>query len=259
MAYTITYAGTDLCAAFGMILTSVDSVPPEPKVKKVDVPFGNDIDLSESIAPIAYGNGKHKLVMHVIGSDAGDTDSRIDNFCSMVHGKKSDYAMSWDAGKTYNGRWQVTDIERIAPTCAKLEITIDRQPYARRGTQVHTFNAAPTVTKTFKSGARRQRVYVTASNPVSVVFNGKTINFPAGTNMTNADLVFTAGDNVVKFTPSAWDFYVSGKTLVVKDEYLAIAGSTATFSGGLDSVSGETLVLDDSKSSVTVRYAWEDL
>lgn len=246
---------------FGMRLKMGFSMqPPTPREMYVEVP-GRDgaLDLTESLIGFPnYGQRTTVLPFSVYGDSIQDIEAKKTDIARAFNGMRMDYSVPSLPGFTLNGRITV-EFGEPSPVKSDVTLTIVGDPWMRRNPVVEKFNAAPSVTKTFMSGTRPQRVFVTASSPVTVTFNKKTINFPAGTDMTNDALVFTAGENLVKFVPSDWDFYIDGETLVVNDGKVALGNDYAAFSGGFDSVSGDVLMLDDAKSTVTIRYEWEDL
>ena len=57
----ITFDGTNLKTEYGLIYSSFEEELPEPKVIKVEIPAGIDLDISDSLGVMGYHNGKHTL------------------------------------------------------------------------------------------------------------------------------------------------------------------------------------------------------
>ena len=260
MPAEVTVGGVPICSEYGLALVSFEEVPPKPKTQKVEIPFGEDVDVTDAMGPVAFSNRTHRFVLF--------SDLRADEFSKLssrivgeLNGKMATYELSWDEGATYRGRWAVTEVDYASPRCGKVTLEADVSPWKIRPDHEYTFSAYPAVTKVFESGRKDVRPTVETAQDVYVTFKGTRETFPKGAH-SSSNLAFTWGTNEATFECADWYFYQQGSTLVVNDPYISYDPETEAVVLADEIIAGfasPTLTLDDSAQMVTVRYEWRDL
>lgn len=260
MVREVTIGGKPLCEGYGLVLTSFSEDPPQPKTKKVEIPFGEDVDVTDAMGPVAFSNRaqRFELFSDLPAEGFAQLCSRI---LGELNGVMSDYRLSWDEGATYRGRWTVAETDYASPRCGRIALEVDVAPWKILPDREFTFNAYPAVTRSFESGRKDVRPEVTTLQDVVVTFKGVPETFPAGTHQST-NLAFAWGSNEATFECADWWFYQKGDTLVVNDPYISYDAETGTIVLA-DEIIGAfdppVLTLDDSRQMVTVRYQWRDL
>lgn len=276
----VTFIDTPLCETFNLILAHFEEEPPEPKIETVEIPFGSDLDITDSMGEVAFHN---RVQTFEFLAFCGHAEFRklTNEIMGLVHGVKATYQMTLDPEYTYEGRWQVTEYDYSDRKFGKITMQVDTSPWKLKKEFEYTFNAYPAVTKYFESGRRAVRPTVTSQVSVYVTFKGLRETFPAGTH-TSSNLLFTWGTNEATFEAGDWVCYQSGHSLVINDKFLSYFWSlvypsdttwpSSTLYPGNDKIlgieidddivigtEGTDLWLDDSRQYVTVRYSWWDL
>lgn len=256
----ITVDGTPLCSTYKLVIKHFESNPPEPKTEKVEIPFGEDIDITDAFGEIAFSN--RTMTVDFLALCGGEEFyTLISTLTSTIHGKRLTFELSQDPGYTYQGRFSITDTDYSDSLFGSFTVEIDVDPWKIMPDRTYTFNAYPAVTKTFESGRKTVRPEVTTKQDVYVTFKGEKETFPSGTH-SSANLVFTWGSNTATFQCKDWWFYQTGNTLVVNDPYISYDAATETITLAdeiISSFKSPTLTLDDSKQMVTVHYQWRDI
>ena len=256
----VTFGSTPLCATFDLVVKHFEEDPPEPKTEVVEIPFGQDVDVTDAFGEIAFSN--RTMTFEMLCLHGGDEFRRtVSDIMALLHGQRSTFEISQDPGYTYQGRFRVTEADYSDRRFGGLTIEVDVDPWKIRPSREYTFNAYPAVTRTFESGRKTVRPEVDTLQDVYVTFKDETETFPAGTH-SSANLAFTWGSNEVTFRCKDWWFYQQGNTLVVNDPYISYEADTETIVLAdeiISAFSSPTLTLDDSKQMVTVRYSWRDI
>lgn len=260
MASEVILDGVPMCAEYGLILSSFEEEPPEPKTQKVEIPFGEDVDVTDAMGPVAFSNRtqRFRLFSHLPAEGFAELCSRI---LGEVNGRMATYELSWDPGAVYRGRFAVSETDYTTPGCGWIELEADVSPWKIRPDRECTFSAYPAVTKVFESGRKDVRPEVTTAQDVYVTFKGTRETFPKGAH-SSSNLAFTWGTNEATFECADWYFYQQGSTLVVNDPYISYDPETEAVALADEIIAGfasPTLTLDDSAQMVTVRYEWRDL
>lgn len=256
----ITFGDVPLCATYGLIIAHFEEDPPEPKTETVSIPFGDDIDITDSFGEVAYSNRKQTIdFLAMCGGK--EFHKLMSEIMALLHGMRSTYELSFDEGYTYEGRFSVTDPDYSDSKFGKFSIEIDVSPWKIKPDREYTFNAYPAVTREFESGRKTARPEVTTLQDVYVTFKGKKETFPEGTH-SSANLAFTWGTNEATFECAEWWFYQQGNTLVVNDPYISYEAETETIVLAdeiIEAFQSPVLTLDDSKQMVTIKYPWRDI
>ena len=256
----VTINGIDMCSTYGLIIKHFEEEPPEPKTEVVEIPFGEDVDITDTFGEVNFS--PYVMMIEFLALCGGDEfKALMSEVKAQFHGQRLTFALSWDPGYTYQGRFRVTDPDYSDKQFGAFTLEVDVDPWKIMPDRVYAFNAYPAVTKTFESGRKTVRPEVTTLQDVYVGFKGERETFPAGTH-SSAHLAFTWGMNQVTFQAKDWWFFQQGNTLVVNDPYVSYdqATETITFADEIiEAFSSPTLTLDDSKQMVTVKYSWRDI
>lgn len=182
---------TDLETSFGMrLLLDVTDNPPQVKSHIVNVPNGQNIDLTDALTGhAAYDDRTVTLRFRVRGEEQA-VRAAISN---ALHGKRLRFSLPNVAGYTYVGRWAIK-YKLIGYGFHEVTATITCEPYRYKEPIVYKLNAAGGKRYTFKSGNMPVRPVVQCEQPTRFEFGGKVTSVDAGTYRLN-DVLFTEGDN----------------------------------------------------------------
>lgn len=256
----VVFGTVPLCATYNLVVKHFEEDPPDPKTEKVEIPFGEDVDITDAFGEVAFSN--RSMTIDFLAMCGGDEfRALVSEIMAMLHGQRSTFELSQDPDYTYQGRFQMTDVDYSDSRFGSFSLEVDVDPWKIRPDREYTFNAYPAVTRTFESGRKTVRPEVTTLQDVYVTFKGETETFPEGTH-SSVNLAFTWGSNPVTFRCKDWWFYQTGNTLVVNDPYISYEAGTETIVLAdeiISAFSSPTLTLDDSKQMVTVRYSWRDI
>ena len=249
-----------LCETYKLIVKHFEAEPPEPKTQVVEIPFGDDVDITDAFGDVAFS--PYTMKIEFLALCGGDEFRRlVSEIMTRFHGKRSTFELLNDPGYTYNGRFKVTDPDYSNKMFGAFTLEVQVDPWKLKPDRVYTFNAYPSFMKIFESGRKTVRPEVTTLQNVYVTFKGMTETFTKGTH-SSANLAFTWGMNKVAFQCKDWWFYRRGDTLVVNDPYITYDATTGTITLAdeiIESFTSPVLTLDDSKQMVTVRYSWKDM
>lgn len=248
-----------LCERFGLVVKHFEEDPPDPKTEKVEIPFGQDIDITDMLGEVAFSNRSMRIdFLALCGGE--EFHALVSEVAGYLHGRRALFELSFDPGYYYEGRFTVTDVDYSDRRFGAFTLQVDVDPWKIQPDREYTFNAYPAVTKSFESGRKPARPEVTTQQDVYVTFAGDTETFPEGTH-SSANLAFTWGTNVVTFQCKDWWFYQTGNTLVVNDEFISSDGEGIVILDDevVRAFSSPVLTLDDDKQMVTVRYSWRDI
>lgn len=190
----VTWGDTPLCETFGLRVESFEETPPEPKTHVVEIPGGQDIDLTEALTGhVAYSNRTLTVTFLYLwgrrpfAEVAGDVKA-------LLHGLRSEYRLSWEPGYTFTGRARVSAVELLTYEDMRLTVEVDAEPYKLKELHTVTVDAVNGTVIECRSGTRPVRPTVRADSPVTIEYEGTSTTVPAGT-WTLRDVVFHEGEN----------------------------------------------------------------
>lgn len=211
--YRVIFDGTDLCEEFGAVLSKFEMEPPEPKVTKVEIPAGSDLDITEAVGPVAYGNGMHRFELVMSGDGLPD---RLRALTTLVHGRMASYTHGCDPGYVYRGRWQVSQVERIAREAVKVTLSVDHHPWRTRR---DTVDLNCTGVGYHELSGSREYLDVTLTLRQSAeVFVGTSIHatYGSGTHRLSSRM---ESDDTILVSAGDWWLYLDGTDMVINDEH----------------------------------------
>jgi len=197
-----------------ILLRDFELSPPSPKTYIVDIPGGDGhIDLSEYSGDVAYSNRTQVFEFDVATRNVETTKTKLSN---LLHGKAFDYALSWDPGYTYHGRFTVSSYEDRHCEKMRIKLTVDADPYKSKGELTWLVNAAGGVEVLLPCGRKRQCPTFEVQRKTLINFGGTTYVFEAGAYIIR-DLYLAQGDNTIiintypDYGSTKWTSYLSKK------------------------------------------------
>lgn len=216
-AFEVTWGDVALCETYGLFVEAFEETPPAPKTYVVDVPGGQDIDLTEALmGHTAYSNRRLTLSLYYDGRTGDGWAQVATDLKTLLHGMRSEFTLSWDPGYTYTGRAAVTAVQYLPRRSCRVTVEIDAEPWKLREVHTTTVSAVGGVTVHCQGGRRPVHPLITCSYPVTVDFEGVEFTVPAGQTYRMADVTLTEGDNAIwlniyHFRTATWAD-VSGQT-----------------------------------------------
>lgn len=126
-----TGVGTNIITTHKLRYVSFEEELPQSKVHKAEIVGGQDVDFTERLGSVQYTNGKHVLKFLLYQSTEAQRITRLNNLISALHGKRTDYRLSWLGGTSsdpyFCGRFNV-DVRHLTNLADLITITIDREP-----------------------------------------------------------------------------------------------------------------------------------
>lgn len=166
---------------------------PEPKTYTVEVPGGDDIDLTDALSgDCAYSDREQSFELVFFGSDPMADYRRFKN---RFHGRAFDYVIAGiDPDATYHGRFSVSSKERGRGRVV-AQVGVDASPW-RLLEHVHsTVDAGGGVWLSLACGRRPVRPVFTLPSMTEVTMNG--VAATAKGTVQFANVLLTEGENLV--------------------------------------------------------------
>ena len=256
----LTFDGVNLKEEFGLMYSSFEEELPEPKIIKIDIPAGLDLDISDSLAVMGYHNGKHTLKFLLYGATEAERLAKKQAIIAMLHGKRADYELSWDTDYTYTGRAKVS-VEHKFDNADVLTIEIDRVPWKLKTTDVIDINSHPSGSYTMTGSSRYNNVNVKMlqRGSTKIGSNSAVTRETEGTYVLAEDAY---GNTTVTVTVSDWLMYVDGTNLVVKSGKFSMDGSNAVIDNIPDAyvMEGTDMVFEgEQRQHSTLRFTRYEL
>ena len=258
--HTIVADGTDIAEAFGMVLSRFSEQLPEPKVTKVDIPAGVDLDITEALGVIGYHNGTHTLELYLVADSEAERVRLTRELVAMLHGQAMDYRLSWDDAYTYHGRFQI-GVERLSPKSSRITVGIDRSPWKKgRTRETHVIDCHPygwlDLTKSTRYHDVRAKFLQSGGADVAVEEPTTLTTRATGTHALAADV---NGDSTAWLRVDDWLLYVDDDgDCVVKDSKFSVSNGNAVIDASYTVSDGDICFADADKQKVTVDfYRWD--
>lgn len=253
----ITFDGTNLKTAYGLQYSSFEEELPEPKVIKVEIPAGLDLDISDSIGVLGWHNGKHVLKFLLYGDTQAERLEKKQAVIAKMHGKRANYTLSWDNGYTYTGRAKVS-VEHLFDNADVITIEIDRSPWKVHSQESIDLNAHPSASYTLQGSTRYHniRAKLLQAGTTKIGSEAAVTRSAAGTYTLATDAY---GDTATIFTVEDWLMYVSGTNLVVNSSKFSVSGTNAVIDASYTVTNGNMVFPDEAKQHVTLYWYRYDL
>lgn len=253
----VTFGGTNLKDAYGLQYSSFDEELPEPKIVKVDIPAGLDLDITDALGPMGYHDGKHTLRFLLYGDTQDERLEKKQAIISKLHGKRANYTLSWEPSYTYTGRAKVS-VEHLFDNADVITLEIDRTPWKVSTVETIDLVCHPSATHLLTGSERYHQLKANMQQ------GGTTkVGTAAAVERATAGLYLLAddvyGDTNVTITVNDWLMYVDGTNLVVKDSKFSMSGTNAVIDSTYTVTNGNMVFADEAKQHVTLTYYRWDL
>lgn len=252
----LTFNGTNLKTAYGLKYSDFKEELPEPKVFKVDIPAGSDLDITDSLGRVGFHNGKHTLKFLLYGDTQTERLEKKRELISKLHGVKANYVLSWDSGYTYNGRAKVS-VDHKFDNADVVTIEIDRGPWKTHSQESVVLNAHPSASYTLTGSSRFHNVKAKLlQDGTTKIGSDAVVDRAAGTYTLKTDVY---GNTTVVVTVDDWLMYVDGTNLVVNPVHVDQAIKEGF---GIDSpytiTNGNMVFSEEAKQYVTIYFTRMD-
>lgn len=255
--YALVAGGTNICSEYGAVISTFSEKLPEPKIIMVDIPAGSDLDITDALGAMGYHNGSHTLGVLVKANTETARRNAVRAIVALLHGKRMDYQLTWDAGYTFTGRFAVA-VERRSPLASWLTITSDRAPWKRHAREAVDVNCHPSGSYTLDGSVRfhNVRAILRQAGTTKVGSDATVARDAAGTYTLATDVY---GRTVLTFTVADWLMYVSGSNVVVKSGKISISSGNAVIDSTYTITNGNIVFADEADQHVTVGFDRWDL
>lgn len=255
----ITFEGTNLKTEYGLQYSSFEEELPKPKVIKVEIPAGLDLDITDSLGVLGYHNGKHTLKFLLYGETQAERLEKKQAIIAKLHGRRANYTLSWDSGYTYTGRATVK-VQHLFENADLITVEIDRNPWKVGAVEYVDVNSHPSSSHTLTGSSRYHSVkaVMRQAGTTKVGLDTPVSRLVGGTYDLASDLY---EDTEITITVSDWLFYIDGTDLVVNPSHVAEAiGSTDYTIDSIYTVTDGDMNFPAEKDQYTrIRYFRYDL
>ena len=181
-----------------LVLSEVKIPPATVKTKFVDIPGGDgSVDLTEALGEVKYKDRACKFTFTVFPFDDFETKKR--EVSNLLSGKRYKITVDKDPEYYWLGRCSV-DEYASDKNLHQIVVGATVAPYKLRQT-VTSVNVPPgtNVTRTLQNGRKTVIPTITCTAKTTVIFNGNTFTFNAGTHK-HLDIALVEGANGVTVT-----------------------------------------------------------
>lgn len=196
--YEIVFEGMSVCQTYEVMIEfdGVTETPPLPKVVKAAIPYGSDIDLSESIlGDVAFENRKFEISLICPEAEKhGEYKRKQTRLWSALDGRRGKFKLSWDPDYTYTGRISMTADEYLGNVAGRWTMEIDCDPWKVKEVQTYRLDAFGGREYWFESGRKPVHPIVECMQVTTFEYEGVQITVPIGTYRLN-DVLFHLGMN----------------------------------------------------------------
>ncbi len=244
--------GRDLYDEYGaVLLDGFDLGCPEPKTYKVEVPGGEDIDLTDALSgESAFSNREMSFELLFPGTDGWERYRALKN---EFHGRSFDVRVPSVDPATYHGRVSVTKKERQRGRTT-ASVTVDASPWRLLRHCTERFSAAGGLEVTLECGRCTVNPTFTCSRMCEVTMNGSAVTVQAGSwGLSNVWLTQGANTIFVNSTPTMGG---DQTILQVDAAYKTVAGCGSKTVAELSWVGSKPT---GAAYEVAFDYDWKDL
>ena len=261
----VTFNGKGLVADLGLHYSAFSEELPQPKVNVVSIPYGTDIDITETLGPVAFENGTHTLVFMAYGDTEAERLAKVRRAIALLNGVRSQYSLSWDVGYTYTGRAKVS-VSHVFEHADVITIKIDRAP-VKRGDSVtlspSRHDQYGTYTNEYYelSGSSAYEVTIQHRVPLTVYYGGATVaTYEQKTYMVNEDPLRLTGDKTLRLNITGWSWNVyDGSLRVATAESTYGTGSNMELDSSVWTLSGTDMASSGYEGKVVVKLVRLDM
>lgn len=257
---TVYIDGEDIREKYGLVYSSFSEQVPEPKVTKVEIPAGSDLDITEAVGFVAYHNGTHEFKFLLYGDTQPERLEQLRNLLGDIHGHYLEYSLSWDANHTYKGRWKV-EVDHKFDNADLVTMTVDRYPWRLEvPSESIDINSHPSGVGIMTGSTYYDNITLTTrqANVTSKVGLADAQTHPSAGTHVLMETVY--GNNPVTVTVPDWWQYLDGTNLVVNtDKGYSLSGTNATFGSDWVQNGTDLYCANEAKQHSTLTYTRRDL
>lgn len=181
-----------------LVMAERDMPPAPVKTYVIDIPGSHgEVDLTDAfLGDAAYGNREFSFAFELLNETLDIEDVR-DRVVALLHGKEKDFALTFDEGYTYRGRFFVDSTKTNGPV-QRFVVRVNAQPFKTKGMKTEFVGIHGGVVAYLSSGRKMVQPTFEFSADTVVVFEGRRYVVPAGTWKLE-DVWFKEGVNAVTF------------------------------------------------------------
>ena len=244
-------------ADFGFI-SAFRRETPKPKVVKVDIPAGVDLDITEAVGPVGWHDGTDTFDIYITTETEAERLQAMRDLTALIHGKRLQYYLTWDADYRCWGRFTV-QYDRLNPHVSRASVTIDREAWRQtRGRETHVVDCHPYGWYDLEGSMRfysvRAKFLQSGGGDVAVEEPITLTTRAAGTHTLASDV---SGESTVWLKVDSWVMYVDGDNLVVNS--YSISGSNFVVNADYTVTDGDIYFADADLQKVTVDFYRRDV
>lgn len=257
---TVYIDGEDIREKYGLVYSSFSEQVPEPKVTKVEIPAGSDLDITEAVGFVAYHNGTHEFKFLLYGDTQPERLEQLRNLLGDIHGHYLEYSLSWDANHMYKGRWKV-EVDHKFDNADVVTMTVDRYPWRLEvPSESIDINSHPSGVGIMSGSTYYDNITLTTrqANVTSKVGLASEQTHPTAGTHSLMETVY--GNNHVTVTVPDWWQYLDGTNLVVNtDKGYSLNGTNATFGSDWVQNGTDLYCANEDTQHSTLTYTRRDL
>lgn len=250
-AYDVVWGGKSL-GEIGWVVSKVEETPPEDKRDILEIPYGDNIDITEAVAGVSYSDRVQTWTLWHIAENVNGWQEAYSELLATLNGRRERFKLSYDDA-VYEGRARVVERNELGGIgfgTATVEVTCS--PWRDFGETVVSVDAgAFGIDVELRAGRKPVMPTFECVVPIVLKIDGKRYDFPAGTNRTHA---IWLGPNPVTANISCV-FEEHTKALsVLGSEYPTLADM-----GELSIAQAGTIMTGERRERVTIRFGVKEL
>ena len=259
MPYGATTPQTEL-TDFGT-LSAFQRETPEPKVVKVDIPAGLDLDITDAVG-LGWHDGTDTFDIYITTNTEAERLQAMRDLTALIHGKRLRYVLSWDSAYYCSGRFTV-QYERMNPHVSRASVTIDREAWRQTiSRETHAIDCHPTGSFPLVDSVRfhtvRAKLLQSGYAVVDVDEPSIWTDEKAAGTYTLATDVYGSEGKSVWVELNDWLMYVDGDNLVVNSTKFSVSSNNAVIDATATVTDGDIRFADADLQKVTVDfYRWD--
>lgn len=181
-----------------LVLSEVSIPPATAKTNFVDIPGGDgSVDLTEALGEVKYKDRTCKFTFTVFPTDNFEDKKR--EVANLLNGRRCKIVVDKDPDYYWTGRCSINEYASDR-NVHKIVVGAVVAPYKLKHDQTNVVvNSGENVTVTLQNRRKLAIPTITCTTESTVIFNGNTITFNAGTQK-NLNITLVEGDNEITVT-----------------------------------------------------------
>lgn len=182
----------------GLILSSVNIPPAEPKTNYINIPGGDgSIDLTEAHGEVKYNDRKCSFVFTVKPDDVQTFETRQTLVSNAINGRRAKITLDKEPAYFYNGRLTV-DQYKQNKNLKQITITAQVEPYKYRQEETKEIIEVTETAQLYiiMNGRKSVVPTITCTDKILITFDGNDYTLNAGTHRI-VEISLHADDNLM--------------------------------------------------------------